>query len=215
MEKVQRSVCVNATQSAHTHSQPSIYIYSIRIKGIARSCMFNFWFSIIFREIICPGAKSISGRGWLIYKNVSGIWRHFQKNVSGIWRHFQKNVSGIWWYTVKSVSRRGRGTKKAAAHPPEDIFWNSPYVNNQRLKIRSVYPSLDQRLIICLVHRHLQQMAKSSVLRCCLAISIIAMVLLKPVLYSSMTETPPLRKWISTVPSIGPRKKKDFFFYFF
>ena len=29
MEKVQRSVCVNATQSAHTHSQPSIYTRSV------------------------------------------------------------------------------------------------------------------------------------------------------------------------------------------
>ena len=48
--------------------------------------------------------------------------------MSGIGRLLKKNVSGIWWSTEKSVSRRGgRGTKKAAAHPPEDIFWNSPY----------------------------------------------------------------------------------------
>ena len=42
---------------------------------------------------------------------------NLQKRVRDM-EAFSKNVSGIWWYTVKSVSRRGRGTKKAAAHPP-------------------------------------------------------------------------------------------------
>jgi hypothetical protein len=67
---------------------------------------------------ICPGEKTVSGIGWLKYKNVSGIGRPFKKNVSR-----------IWWPMKKSVSGRGRGDKKTAAHPPEDIFWNSPKQN--------------------------------------------------------------------------------------
>ena len=69
--------------------------------------MFNFWFSIIFREIICPGAKSISGRGWV----------NLQKRVRDMEAFSKKRVRDMVVYGKKCV-QEGRGTKKAAAHPP-------------------------------------------------------------------------------------------------
>jgi hypothetical protein len=71
---------------------------------------------------ICPGEETVSGIGWLKYKNVSGIGRPFKKNVSR-----------IWWPMKKSVSGRGRGDKKTAAHPPLRTFSGTALIKSSHI----------------------------------------------------------------------------------
>ena len=106
MEKVlAQRMCERHTVSPHT--QPALYIYSIRIKGIARSCMFNFWFSIT-REIICPGAKSI------LRERVVNL----QKRVRDMEAFSKKRVRDMVVYGKKCVQEGEGVPKKLPPTPP-------------------------------------------------------------------------------------------------